>query len=209
MKNDIFKNSEGYTDHTAGKAISLYELKTPPQKKGEIWTVSNPDFNKDPGEWYVIAPQTNGWVTCLEVKSTLTRPIRDAADCVYLSIMDDEKRYVDTRNVWTKPGRYFLDKIQDIDPIVIDSIDSTVKKALLIDVDYDMAENELLEKYHKLERENFKLRETIKNAEWSRQTGLTKPIWDINDIPEEIHADVVRIELKLINGGTEQKIVIH
>lgn len=205
MANDIWKNSEGYPDQTAGNAIMLCELKTPPQRKGEVWTVSNP-VGKDPGEWYVIAPQTNGWVTCLEVKSILTRPIRDPEDCVYLSIMDDEKRYVDTRNVWTKPGRYFLDKIQDIDPMVIDSIDSTVKKALLIDSDYDMAENELLEKYHKLERENFKLRETIKNTEWSRQTGLTKPIWDI---PEEIHADEVHIELKLINGGTEQKIVIH
>ena len=194
MANDIYTNSEGYNDQTAGKAIAYLSKKSP--KKGEIWTISNPDILKDPAEWLVIADvQTNGWVSCLEVKDERTRPINDNTFCVRISSFDPERRYVDTRNVWSKPSRYFLERVQEVEPCM-----SSVESALIMSLQLGhLLENDT----EKLIQENRMLREKIKSEEWSKIDK--NPIY----IPEEIHAEKVHVELKLINGGTEKKIVIH
>ena len=126
--NNPYKNQEGYNDHTAGKAITYLETKLPPQKKGEVWTVSNPDYTKDPDRFLVVAAQTNGWINCLECK-----------DIKYMhknewSVEIGHGLFVDARNIWSKPSKYFLDKdysvelpkVFDIDKAIFDSLMLTV-----------------------------------------------------------------------------------
>lgn len=140
MNNNPYKNQEGYNDHTAGKAITYVETKLPPQKKGEVWTVSNPDYTKDPDLFLVVAVQDNGYVNCLECKDI--KYLRKNG--LNLTVDIGHGLFVNARNVWSKPSKYFLDKEYSIELPKAFDVDKAIFDALMLTVPVLSEENDIV-----------------------------------------------------------------
>lgn len=203
--NPIKKNDEGYSDHTAGKAIQMIDDINGYQKPGEIWSSTYSNGNRV--NVVVIQSFKDGFCTCFEVKKDpagmgkLYNPIY----CVCIDLYT--KEYVDCRRAMSRPTRYLTERVGE------------VKNFAAIINKYCFLHEMLVEKIVEVEKVVEKPVEVVKEVPVEKI--VEKPVEVIKEVPVEKSIEPVDVALlrqkaeiyekltwKLVNGicGSDEEV---
>ena len=185
--NPVKKNDEGYSDHTAGKAIQAVDDINGYQKPGEIWSSTYSNGNRV--NVVVIQSFKDGFCTCFEVKKDpagmgkLYNPIY----CVCIDLYT--KEYVDCRRAMSRPTRYLTEKVGEVKNFA-----AIINKYCFL---HEMLVEKVVEVEKKVEVPVEKVVEKVveKPVEVIKEVPVVKEIPVVKEVPVEKSIEPVEVAL--------------
>lgn len=133
VRDNEFRNSEGYSDPTAALAMRMMEPKETRVDAGDIWEIQQSTVPGSTREWLIVVVHDTGWCNCLEVYDPHERPAPNSSH-IYHFPGEMQNYYVDCRRITSKPLRAFEDYQSKVSNSILEDVRLHIANAMCAQV---------------------------------------------------------------------------